>query len=96
MPDGEAMRTLVSTDGQVSLPKAVRERHGWTDGTVLEVVDGPDGVTLRPADAAPAFPPTRPEDVRGTLKYDGPPISVEDMHRGIEDEVRRLHALGRY
>jgi AbrB family looped-hinge helix DNA binding protein len=96
MPDGDATRTLVSTDGRVSLPRAVRERHGWTEGTVLEIVDGPEGVTLRPARDNPLFPPTRPEDVRGILKYTGPPVSIEEMHKGIENEVRRLHALGRY
>jgi AbrB family looped-hinge helix DNA binding protein len=93
VPDGDRLRTRISTKGQVILPKAVRDRHGWTAGTVLEVEDGPSGVTLKPARV---FPPTRPEDVRGVLKYDGPPISIEDMHKGIEDEVRRQHARGRY
>jgi AbrB family looped-hinge helix DNA binding protein len=56
MPDGNRLKTRVSTKGQVILPKALRERHGWGAGTVLEVVDGPHGVTLRPV---PLVTPTR-------------------------------------
>jgi AbrB family looped-hinge helix DNA binding protein len=87
------LKTRLSTKGQVILPKAVRDRHGWTAGTELQIVDGPDGVTLRPARP---FPPTRPEDVRGILKYDGPPISIEDMDAAITEEVRDRIARGRY
>lgn len=95
MAENVALRTRLSTKGQVILPKAVRERHGWTAGTVLEVEDGPNGVTLRPA---PLFPPTRLEDVAGMLKsfYSGPSRTVEDMHAAIADEVLRRHARGRY
>jgi AbrB family looped-hinge helix DNA binding protein len=95
MPDGDRpkTRTRISTKGQVILPKPVRDRHGWVAGTVLEIEDGPNGVTLKPARL---FPPTRPEDVFGMLEYNGPPISVEDMHKAIEDEVLRRHARGRY
>jgi AbrB family looped-hinge helix DNA binding protein len=93
MPDGDRIKTRVSTKGQVILPKAVRDRHGWTAGTVLEVVDGPEGVTLKPART---LPPTRLEDVAGMLQYDGPPVSIEDMHKAIEEEVLRRHARGRY
>jgi AbrB family looped-hinge helix DNA binding protein len=101
MPDGEAarnrgQRTRVSTKGQVILPKAVRDRHGWTAGTVLEITDGPSGVTL--SEPAHVFPPTRPEDVFGMLKpfYDGPPRTVEEMNTAVEAEVLRRHARGRY
>ena len=95
MPNGDRLpsKTRVSTKGQVILPKAVRDRHGWTAGTVLEIEDGPNGVTLKPARI---FPLTRPEDARGILKYNGPSVSIEDMHRGIEDEFRRRYARGRY
>jgi AbrB family looped-hinge helix DNA binding protein len=93
MPDGDRLKTRVSTKGQVILPKAVRDRHGWKAGTVLEIEDGPNGVTLKPARL---FPPTRLEDVVGMLEYNGPPISIEDMHKAIDEEVLARHARGRY
>jgi AbrB family looped-hinge helix DNA binding protein len=79
-------RTRLSSKGQVTIPKAVRERHGWRPGVELEVEDQGDVVVLRPANP---FPPTTLEEVRGCLKYDGPPYTVEDMHEAIEREARR-------
>jgi AbrB family looped-hinge helix DNA binding protein len=89
----EKTTTTLSTKGQLILPQAIRRRHHWGPGTKLIVEDTPEGVLLKPA---PLFPPTRPEDVFGCLKYDGPPISIEDMDAAIEKEVRRRHARGRY
>lgn len=40
-------RTVVSTKGQVALPKEIREKRHWTAGTTLVVEDRPDGVLLR-------------------------------------------------
>jgi AbrB family looped-hinge helix DNA binding protein len=39
--------TKISTKGQIVLPKAVRDRHGWPHGQIMEVVDIPGGVMLR-------------------------------------------------
>jgi AbrB family looped-hinge helix DNA binding protein len=80
-------RTRLSSKGQVIIPKAVRERHGWQPGVELEVEDRGDVVVLRPANP---FPPTTIEEVRGCLKYDGPPHTVEEMHEAIEHEARRM------
>jgi bifunctional DNA-binding transcriptional regulator/antitoxin component of YhaV-PrlF toxin-antitoxin module len=98
MPDGDRVQINIATDGHVSLPKHVCERHGWSEGTMLEIQDGPDGVRLAPVRMTSPFPATRPEDVFGMLKpfYDGPPKSIEEMHAGVEEEFRRQHALGRY
>ena len=73
--------TVVSTKGQVILPKAVRERQGWEPGTRLVVEDRPEGVLLK---RERLFPETKPEDVYGSLKYDGPPVSIEEMDAAIE------------
>lgn len=80
-------RTRLSSKGQVIIPKAVRDRHGWRPGTELEVEDRGDAVVLRPA---ALFPPTTFEEVRGCLKYDGPPVTVEEMDQAIEREARRM------
>jgi hypothetical protein len=36
-----------------------------------------------------SFPPTRPEDVFGMLRRDGPPITLEQMDAAISAEARR-------
>jgi AbrB family looped-hinge helix DNA binding protein len=89
----EKITTTVSTKGQVILPKAIRERRKWTPGTRLLVEERPDGVLLK---AAPVFVPTRHKDVAGMLAYRGPPKTIEEMDAGIEAEVKRRHARGRY
>jgi AbrB family looped-hinge helix DNA binding protein len=90
---GDSLTTTVSTKGQVILPKAIRQRRDWSPGTRLVVEETADGVILR---RAPIFPRTRPEDVFGMLKHDGPPITIEEMDAAITDEVKRRHARGRY
>ena len=85
--------TTVSTKGQVILPQAIRRKRHWNAGTKLIVEDTPDGVLLK---AAPLFSPTRPEDVFGCLKYDGPAKTMEEMDAAIDEEVKRRHARGRY
>jgi AbrB family looped-hinge helix DNA binding protein len=44
--------TKVSAKGQVVIPKDVRDRLRWPQGTELEVVDGPAGVMLRKKEPA--------------------------------------------
>ena len=83
--------TVVSTKGQVILPKAIRQQRRWDAGTRLVVEDTPDGVLLRPA---PLFPVTKPEDVFGSLRHRGAPRSLEEMKAGIASEARRSHARG--
>ena len=86
--------TLVSTKGQVILPKAIREKRHWPAGTRLEVQETADGVLLKAAE--PIFPPTRWEDVYGCLKYSGPPKSLKEMDDAITAEVKQRHSRGRY
>ncbi len=78
--------TTVSTKGQVIIPKAIRQSRRWGPGARLVVEETADGVLLK---SAPYFAPTKLEDVAGMLKYDGPPISLEDMDAAIVAEARR-------
>ena len=89
----ERITTIVSTKGQVILPKAIRQRRHWEPGTRLVVEDTADGVLLK---TAPVFAPTRPEDVFASLGYAGPPKTLEDMEAGIAAEARRRHAGDRH
>lgn len=88
MPQPDPLITTVSTKGQVILPKAIRQRRDWDAGTRLVVEETPDGVLLKPA---PAFAPTRPEDVFGMLPHRGKPKSLEEMEAGVLAEARRRH-----
>jgi bifunctional DNA-binding transcriptional regulator/antitoxin component of YhaV-PrlF toxin-antitoxin module len=85
--------TTLSDKGQLILPQAILQRRQWGPGTRLQVEDTPDGVLLK---AAPMFAPTRPQDVFGSAKRKGPPISVEDMDAAVVREAKRRRARGRY
>jgi AbrB family looped-hinge helix DNA binding protein len=89
MATPELLTTIVSTKGQVILPKSIRQHRRWEPGTRLVVEDTAEGVLLK---AAPLFAPTRVEDVYGCLPYSGPPKTIEDMDAGIVAEVKRRHA----
>lgn len=88
MAQPDPLITTVSTKGQVILPKAVRQRRDWDAGTRLVVEETPEGVLLK---RAPAFAPTRPENVFGMLPFAGEPKSLEDMEAGVLAEARRRH-----
>lgn len=84
--DPRTATTRLSTKGQVVLPQAIRQRHGWTPGTELEIEDRGDAILLRPRREVPA---TTLDEIAGCLSYSGPVRSLEDMDRAIEDEARK-------
>ena len=88
MPTPEPLMTTLSTKGQVILPKPIRRALRWVAGTRLVVESTSDGVLLKPE---PSFPETRPEDVFGSLAYDGKPKTVQEMNAGVLTEARRRH-----
>lgn len=82
----DAASTIVSTKGQVILPKQIRDRRRWSPGTRLLVEETADGVLLR---SAPDFQPALPNEIYGSLRIAGKPKSVEEMDEGILQEARR-------
>ena len=84
--------TVISSRGQVVLPKAVRDKRRWKAGTKLIIEDRPDGVLLKPVEQKKLSV----ADLRGIVKYKGPPHSIEEMNAAIDTEVRRRFARGRY
>ncbi|MNT63784.1 hypothetical protein D3C72_2016300 [compost metagenome] len=84
----EKLITTVSTKGQVILPKAIRERREWETGTRLVVEETSEGVLLK---QAPAFAPTRPDDVFGVLTFSSQPKTLEEMEAAVLAEARRRH-----
>ena len=80
------VQTRVSSKGQIVIPKDVRDRLHIAAGDRLEVVERPDGVLLRKnaAKSGKTF-----EEcvaiIRQAIKYDGPPVSIEEMNESIAD-----------
>ncbi len=66
----------ITSKGQTTLPKAVREALGVETGDRVRYAIMADGKVMM----MPAKPVSR---LFGMLKYDGPPVSLEDMDRGI-------------
>ena len=79
-------KTRLSSKGQVIIPKPVRERLGWQEGTEIDVDEQGDGLVLR---ASRLFPRTAIEEVRGCLAYRGPRLSLEQMDEAVRAEARR-------
>ncbi len=81
--------TVLSSKGQVIIPKTLRVALRWGPGTQLEVRDTPDGVLLRPA---------RPTEkvaladglaaIRARVAYRGPVLSLADMDAAVLREAR--------
>jgi AbrB family looped-hinge helix DNA binding protein len=86
------LTTVLSTKGQVILPKAIREQHRWDAGTRLTVEITGDGVLLK---TASVFAATRPQDVFGSLPRRGGPKTVTEMNCGNGDEMKPRHARHR-
>ncbi len=49
-------KTRLSTEGQLTIPREVRDRQGWSPGVKLEVEDRGDHVVVRLASAGPPTP----------------------------------------
>lgn len=89
MSPAEKLTTIVSTKGQVILPKAIRAGRHWEAGTRLVVEETADGVLLR---QAPHFARTEPGKVFGSLPVTGAAKTIEEMEAGILAEAKSRHA----
>jgi AbrB family looped-hinge helix DNA binding protein len=89
----QKLKTILSTKGQVILPKAIREKRRWAAGTELEVEDTDEGVLLK---AAPLFVRTASKSVFGVLPAPRTPKTLNEMAAGIVSEAKRRHARHRY
>lgn len=84
------LHATVSSKGQVTLPKAIRDQLGLVEGTRLDfdVVDG--AIRVRPVSKTAL-------DIFGALHRPGmEPVSVQEMQEAIEAEAnaRFTQALG--
>lgn len=77
--------TRLSSKGQLIIPKAVRDAHGWREGTEFTVEATRDAIVLRPKRL---FPRTTVDQVFGSARYKGPPKTIEEMNAGIGEALR--------
>jgi AbrB family looped-hinge helix DNA binding protein len=79
------MPTITMTSkGQFTLPVATRTNLRLAKGTQMDVDETSDGkIILTPK------PPKKGglSKLYGFINYDGPPVSIEDMDRGIAEAV---------
>ena len=86
MARAEKLTTVVSTKGQVILPKAVRSERRWEAGTRLVVENREDGVLLT---RAPLFAPTDIDSVFASLPFAGKAKTIAEMDAAVRAEARR-------
>ena len=70
--------STITSKGQTTLPKAVRDALGVVPGDRIRYVVFDDNEVR----LIPVRPLSR---LFGTLRYNGPPVTLEDMERAIAD-----------
>ena len=71
----------VTSKGQITIPAETRARLRLVPGTKVDFVQNAAGETVLR---------TKTGDIRalkGIIKYDGPPVSIEDMNASIAEAV---------
>ena len=81
-------RVKISSKGQLVLPKAVRDAYGLDAGSEVEVEIAGNVILLRPRSKKARKSYTL-DEVAGFLKYEGPPVTLKDMERAIDEEAKR-------
>lgn len=80
------MRTRLSAKGQIVVPSDIRRTNRWPPGTEFDV-EARDGVLVLTPVASPRK--TSMDEVFGSLKYDGPALTIEEMHDAVAQSFRR-------
>jgi hypothetical protein len=70
------------------VPKQLRVFKRLMPGTEIEIVDHPEGVLIRARPGEPDGQRPTLDDLYGFLRCAGPPVSVEDMNRAINNVMR--------
>ncbi|MCI4588887.1 AbrB/MazE/SpoVT family DNA-binding domain-containing protein [Sphingobium sp. BYY-5] len=88
-------KTILSAKGQIVIPKDVRDQLGYMTGQPFEVVTMGDSVLLRPERkmSGRSFDEIMAE-FYARIKYDGPPVSIEEMNETIAEHWAKSGAEG--
>lgn len=71
-------QSTITAKGQTTIPKAIREHLGLKPGAKVKFFLGHDGRVF--------LLPVRPiQELRGAAKYEGPPVSIEEMNDAIAE-----------
>lgn len=82
--------TLLSSKGQIIIPKAMRDARHWHAGTRLEVQETAEGLLLKPVIASRKTPLAQGlASIRQRIAYQGPAVSIEDMNAAVLREASR-------
>ncbi len=88
--------TLLSSKGQVIIPKALRDAHRWHTGTRLQVVETADGILLKPLESANKMAlPAGLAAIRQRIAYKGRALSIDEMNAAVLDEAARRNKPGK-
>ncbi|MDR1999171.1 MAG: AbrB/MazE/SpoVT family DNA-binding domain-containing protein [Frankiaceae bacterium] len=77
MPSG-----TMTSKGQITVPKAVRDDLGLVTGSQVAFTRTPDGDYLLRRESQSI------RSLRGSLRYDGPPVTFEAMNEAIVEASR--------
>lgn len=83
----------VTSKGQVTIPKRVREALGITVGSKVDFELDGAGARLK---LVKRRMPSRVEDGPSILDYQGPRIPIEEMHGGVAMKKEAGRARGRH
>lgn len=82
-----ALTAKLSSKGQLLIPRELREQLHWEPGIELILVPTGRGIFLQPSTKKAKH---NLADLRGMLKYEGPPISLEALCKPVDlSEVNR-------
>lgn len=82
--------TLLSSKGQIIIPKALRDARHWRAGTRLQVQETSEGLLLKPIATNEEVPLAEGlAAIRKHIAYQGAAVSVDDMHTAILREAAR-------
>ena len=74
------LQTKLSAKGQVVIPKDVRDRMGWPQGSALDVIETAGGVLLRkPRGRTKLTFEEATARLRKVVNYKGPPLTIEQL-----------------
>jgi AbrB family looped-hinge helix DNA binding protein len=79
-------RTLLSSKGQVVIPKAVRDALHLEPGTEFTVKTQDNQVILQPVKSKKRF---TARDLAGSIPYTGPALSIKEMEAAISRRIRK-------
>jgi bifunctional DNA-binding transcriptional regulator/antitoxin component of YhaV-PrlF toxin-antitoxin module len=82
------MQSAINAEGQMTPPKQILDHLGVKPGDQVRFFIHPDGTVV--------MLPTRPvTDLRGMIKYAGPPATIEEMDEAIADAAMERDARSR-